>query len=69
MSSATTEGLRDLNYALAKLVTEERKAHVPASQKRFSLLTQKTKDSGFVIRLEEIGGQQVFRIIGSKPER
>lgn len=69
VSSATTEGLRDLNFALAKLVTEERKAHVPASQKRFSLLPQKTKDSGFVIRLEEIGGQQVFRIIGSKPER
>ncbi len=69
VSSATTEGLKDLNYALAKLVTEERKAHVPASQKRFSLLPQKTKDSGFVIRLEEIGGQQVFRIIGSKPER
>lgn len=69
VSSATTEGLKDLNYALAKLVTEERKAHVPASQKRFSLLPQKAKDSGFVIRLEEIGGQQVFRIIGSKPER
>ncbi len=69
VSSATTEGLRDLNFALAKLVTEERKAHVPASQKRFSLLPQKAKDSGFVIRAEEIGGQPVFRIIGAKPER
>lgn len=69
VSSATTEGLRDLNFALAKLVTEERKAHVPASQKRFSLLPQKAKDSGFVIRPEEIGGQPVFRIIGAKPER
>ncbi len=69
VSSATTYGLRDLNFALAKLVTEERKAHVPASQKRFSLLPQKAKDSGFVIRPEEIGGQPVFRIIGAKPER
>ena len=69
VSSATTEGLKDLNFALAKLVTEERKAQVPASQKRFSLLPQKAKDSGFVIRPEEIGGQPVFRIIGSKPER
>jgi GTP-binding protein len=69
VSSATTEGLRDLNFALAKLVTEERKSRVPASQKRFSLLPQKAKDSGFVIRPEEIGGQQVFRIIGAKPER
>ena len=69
VSSATTEGLRDLNFALAKLVTEERKSQVPASQKRFSLLPQKAKDSGFVIRPEEIGGQQVFRIIGAKPER
>ncbi len=69
VSSATTEGLKDLNFALAKLVTEERKSLTPSSQKRFSLLPQKAKDSGFVIRVEEIGGQQVFRIIGSKPER
>lgn len=69
VSSATTEGLKDLNFALAKLVSEERKSQTPASQKRFSLLPQKAKESGFVIRVEEIGGQQVFRIIGSKPER
>jgi GTP-binding protein len=69
VSSATTEGLKELNFALAKLVTEERKTQIPAGQKRFSLLPQKQKDSGFVIRPEEIGGEPVFRIIGSKPER
>jgi GTP-binding protein len=69
VSSATTEGLRELNFALAKLVTEERKTQIPAGQKRFSLLPQKQKDSGFVIRPEEIGGEPVFRIIGAKPER
>jgi GTPase len=69
VSSATHFGLKELNFALASLVGEERKNRLPQTQKRISLLPKKQEEGGFRIRLEEIGGEQVFRIIGSKPER
>lgn len=69
ISSATGEGLKDLNFALANLVNESRKASSPVVQKRISLLPTQKEDSGFQVRKESISGEDVFRIIGSKPER
>jgi GTP-binding protein len=69
ISAASHKGLKELNFALAEIVTKERKANLPQSQKRISLLPQKKEESSFVIRNEQIGGEDVFRIMGSKPER
>jgi len=69
ISSATHAGLKELNFALAQVVLEERKTHIAESSKRISLLPKKKDESSFEIRVEEIGDQQVFRITGSKPER
>jgi GTPase len=37
--------------------------------KRFSLIASKQEESGFVFRKESISGADVYRILGSKPER
>ena len=36
---------------------------------RFSLIPTKSEDSSYIVRKESISGEDVFRIIGSKPER
>jgi len=69
ISSATHAGLKELNFALAQVVLEERKTQIAESSKRISLLPKKKDESSFEIRVEDIGDQQVFRITGSKPER
>jgi GTP-binding protein len=65
ISAASHKGLKELNFALAEIVTKERTANLPQSQKRISLLPQKKEESSFVIRNEQIGGEDVFRIMGS----
>lgn len=69
ISTATHEGLKELNFAMAQLVTEARKTQISQASKRISLLPKKKEETSFEIRVEEIGEQQVFRITGSKPER
>lgn len=69
ISAATHAGLKELNFALAQVVLEERKTHIAESSKRISLLPKKKEETNFEISVEEIGEQQVFRITGSKPER
>ena len=39
------------------------------AQKRFSLIPTKAEDSSYIVRKESISGEDVFRIIGTKPER
>ena len=68
ISTATHEGLKELSYALAGLAQADRAAAVE-TETRFSLLGKKNEDSKFFVRVEEIGGEQVFRVVGSKPER
>jgi GTP-binding protein len=69
VSTASREGLRELNFALSDLVLEARKASTPVSSKRFSLISSKKDDSAYLVRKESISGQDVYRIIGAKPER
>lgn len=69
ISTATREGLKELNFALSQLVIEARKAYKPSAIKRFSLIPQKQEDGHFSVRRESIGGEDVFRITGAKPER
>lgn len=69
ISSATHQGLKELNFALAQIVAEERKNQVAQSSKRISLLNQKPQDSKWEVRVESINDEEVYRIIGAKPER
>jgi GTP-binding protein len=69
VSTASREGLRELNFALSDLVLEARKASTPVSSKRFSLISSKKDDSAYLVRKESISGEDVYRIIGAKPER
>ena len=66
ISTATTEGLTQLSYALAGLAKVNRPK--PEIARRFSLLEEK-EDFRFVVREEEIEGEVVYRVTGSKPER
>jgi GTP-binding protein len=61
--------LKELNFALAQIVAEERKNQVAQSSKRISLLSQKPQDSKWEVRVESINDDEVYRIIGAKPER
>ncbi len=69
VSTATHEGLKELNFALSKVVETARAHQVSGTKKRFSLIQPKVDDSAYVVRKESISGEDVFRIIGSKPER
>lgn len=69
ISAASHIGLKELNFALAGIVNEERKTRISATSKRISLLPKKVEDSIWEIRAEQIGGEDVFRILGQKPER
>jgi GTP-binding protein len=69
ISSATNQGLRELNFALGQLVTEERKSQTEQIAKRISLLPPKKDDSKYEIRTESQGENIIYRIVGPKPER
>jgi len=71
VSAATHEGLRELNFALAAMVEEERKnrAALAPVRPRITLMNTRRDDSKFTITREENYEGEFFRIIGSKPER
>ena len=69
ISTATHEGLKELNFALSTVVETARKNLVSSNQKRFSLIANKVDDGHYLVRKESISGEDVFRIMGAKPER
>jgi GTPase len=70
VSAASHAGLKELKYAMAKLVESARleKINVP-SKPRITLMQARKEDSKFTITREESGLQEFFRILGTKPER
>jgi GTP-binding protein len=66
ISTASREGLTQLSYALASLASVARPSE--EMTKRFSLLEEK-EDSRFTVVAEDLEGETVYRITGSKPER
>ena len=70
ISAVSHQGLRELNFAMAQLVAEHRAslALVPARPK-VQLMQKKRDESTFEIRREMWGDQEIFRVIGAKPER
>jgi GTP-binding protein len=65
VSAATHEGLRELNFAMAALVSAARAAASPPEPTRLVLRPKAVDDSGFTVTKE---GER-YRVRGTKPER
>lgn len=70
ISAASHEGLRELNFALAQLVDQARreKQNEPVKP-RITLMQPKRDESKYEIKRESVGGEEIFRVLGAKPER
>jgi GTP-binding protein len=70
VSAASHTGLKELKFAMAKLVEADRfeKAKIPARPK-IQLMLTKREDNSFKIVREFSGVEEFFRILGAKPER
>jgi GTP-binding protein len=70
VSAASHTGLKELKFAMAKLVESDRfeKAKIPA-RPRIQLMQTKREDNSFKIVREFSGVEEFFRILGAKPER
>jgi GTP-binding protein len=70
VSAASHTGLKELKFAMAKLVEADRfeKAKIPARPK-IHLMQTKKEDNSFKIVREFSGVEEFFRILGAKPER
>ncbi|MFB2582866.1 GTPase ObgE [Herbiconiux sp. P15] len=70
ISTASHEGLRQLSFALAQLVEEARKtaAAAPAAA-RIVMRPRAVDEANFVIKVEGGTHGNVYRILGTKPER
>lgn len=69
VSTATHAGLRELGFALGALAEQGRSQMVEETSKRFSLLQAESESSGFSVTKERLAGEEIFRVIGQKPER
>ena len=69
VSAVTREGLRELSFALAELVAADRaaKADEPVRE-RIVIRPRPVDERDFEIRVEG-GTEQIYRILGAKPER
>ncbi len=70
ISAVSHEGLRELNFALAELVNKDRatKAAIPI-RPRIQLMNARKEDSKFSVTKEQVDGEDIFRVLGAKPER
>ena len=70
VSAASHLGLKELKFAMAKIVEADRKekANVP-SRPKIQLMQVKKEDNNFKIVREFTGVEEYFRILGTKPER
>ena len=73
VSAVSREGLKELNFALAKLVEEHRKdvaASIPARPKvQLMQAKRRAGEKEFEVTQEVWGDEIVYRIVGAKPER
>lgn len=70
ISAVSHEGLRELNFALAQLVEQARadRQHEPAKP-RIQLMQTKRDENKFTINKEMHGDEEIYRVLGPKPER
>ncbi|GAB3130528.1 GTPase ObgE [Glaciibacter psychrotolerans] len=71
ISTVTHEGLKQLNYALAETVEVGRveRAAVEAKKPRIVLRPTAVDDGGFEVKVEGGSFGNIYRIVGTKPER
>ncbi len=70
ISAASHEGLRELSFALAQLVEQARKdAETAPVKPRVQLMHAKRDENKFTIHREMVGDEEIFRVLGPKPER
>jgi len=71
ISTVSHEGLKQLNYALAETVEAGRveAAAAQAVKPRIVIRPKPVDDSGFVVKVEGGSFGNIYRIIGTKPER
>ncbi len=68
-SSATHEGLRELSFAMARLVAQARAAAQTPEPTRVVLRPRAVDDAGFAVATETTEDGVRFRVRGDKPER
>ncbi len=71
VSAASHDGLRELNFALANVVKQERAAResLAPTRARITLMQARRDDSKFQIVKESDADGVYYRILGAKPER
>jgi GTP-binding protein len=71
ISSVTHEGLKQLNYALAEVVEQGRAeaAAAEAKKPRIIIRPKAVDEGGFIIKVEGGTFGNIYRILGTKPER
>ncbi|GAB2695312.1 GTPase ObgE [Thalassiella azotivora] len=72
VSAATREGLRELSFAMARLVREARESAIVVQAPRVVLRPQAVDDTGFTVTREETTDNDAgerYRVRGAKPER
>jgi GTP-binding protein len=69
VSSASHEGLRELAFAMARLVRQARAALPPPASARVVLRPKAVGDGGFTVARERTAEGERFRVRGDKPER
>lgn len=68
ISTVSREGLPQLSFALAELVTQARAAIEPAAP-RIVVRPRSVDDGGFHVRVDGGSGGNTYRVIGAKPDR
>ena len=70
VSAASHQGLRELSFAMARLVEADRAARpVARGPARVVLRPPAAGEPGFDVRVERHAGRPVYRVLGSRPER
>ena len=69
VSAATHQGLRELGFALAAMVTADRQARVVEVAPRIVLRPKAVDDTGFEVLAESGPDGPRFRIVGERPQR
>jgi GTP-binding protein len=69
VSAATHQGLRELGFALAAMVTADRQARVIEVAPRVVLRPKAVDDTGFEVLAENGPDGPRFRIVGERPQR
>ena len=71
ISAVSHEGLRDLTFALAGVVAEERAAAdaLRNARPRIVIRPKAVNEATFEIRVEGGSGGNIYRVLGAKPER